>query len=1160
LSLAALTAAAIVAAAAVGAVLRHSASATAFACPAGYQLASTAEAAEQAAFGLRGEAGGGDFRASRTCVAVKHPEAAIDLEIRARSLATMRNAPFKDGSPGAYAAAVRTVDAMKKDKTTRVPGTEGAWSRYGTGPLITDGAAYSNINGYGFGKVMGRIDDLKYDAATGRLFSANGTGGVWMSDNLGDSWRSIGDNLPSQIVGAVAWTTAGGGTVLALSGDPTFGSYQYPGFGAFYSTDLGQTWQKAAGIPDGALGFALEVDPTNPLEVYAGTLFGLYRSMDGGKTYTNVNLPTGECAGVPGSSTGRPECQVANVVTDVVIKSPGGVASDVPAGTVVAVVGWRGGRRKNSDGTVQSPNNGVYRSDSGAPNTFRQLAASGFAAPERIGRTELGTTVGALQDHDYLYAIVQDSILLAGGLDLLDAPEGVNDPPPIGPARASGGTVLNAIYVSSDFGATWIKMADRDQIAKNPATGSALAVTQSALGYEPGVQAWYNQWIAPDPTRQSLTGVPTRLSFGLEEVWQNEITAQPMDGPTSFKVIGRYVGDKYCLGLGLGLAACPANRPPDVSKTTHPDQQASAWVPDATGGVSLLVSNDGGFYKQHVGAAEEMDNGKWTQGSNAGFNTLLPYDVAVANDGTVWAGLQDNGHMKITPSGTQYATYAGDGTMAEVDPDHGEIAYQSLPGGSMNVTTDGGRTWRAITPSGMTAARFVHVFQMDPTNAKHLVTAGNEVFETVAGPQTNDGGAGHAWTKVFDLGTQKAPGTEAAPTGAGDATNQVSAIGVRGTAAYVAYCGVCDILNATAPFKSGIATNVGGSAAPESMTSKGWHIATAAGLPNRYITSIAVDPASASTIYVTLGGYTRRWIPPGSLQDANTNVGEGHLFKSTDAGEHFVDITGNLPDVPATSVIQRANQLIVGTDLGVFANSTDGGTTFAYLKGLPVVPISALELKPDNPNVMFAATYGRSIWTFQFTKLLPGTGTGTITSGEPPPTPTGANVAGPYGFEAGAEGWTVTSSGGYVVPHEWKRGAPGAMTPAFSFQIVPYLDLSTSSLASPVIQQSGGWLFINFQNRRDLEPGFDFMNVEWSSDGGTNWYQVPFRFDPATQSWSEETGLGYKNPGHPAFAAERFAVKAPAGPFQVRFRLTSDDYLSGPVYEGVYVDDVVITK
>ena len=52
----------------------------------------------------------------------------------------------------------------------------------------------------------------------------------------------------------------------------TFGSGAYTGYGAFYSTDLGKTWKKSKGIPDGALGFEIEVDPTNPKEVYAATL------------------------------------------------------------------------------------------------------------------------------------------------------------------------------------------------------------------------------------------------------------------------------------------------------------------------------------------------------------------------------------------------------------------------------------------------------------------------------------------------------------------------------------------------------------------------------------------------------------------------------------------------------------------------------------------------------------------------------------------------------------------------------------------------------------------------------------------------------------------------------------------------------------------------
>ena len=46
-----------------------------------------------------------------------------------------------------------------------------------------------------------------------------------------------------------------------------------------------------------------------------------------------------------------------------------------------------------------------------------------------------------------------------------------------------------------------------------------------APGSRPGDQGWYNLWISPDLMRASATGAPTRLAFGLEEVWQNELAS-----------------------------------------------------------------------------------------------------------------------------------------------------------------------------------------------------------------------------------------------------------------------------------------------------------------------------------------------------------------------------------------------------------------------------------------------------------------------------------------------------------------------------------------------------------------------------------------------------------------------------------------------------------
>ena len=248
------------------------------------------------------------------CVAAKHPESYMELINRQEQLETIRSAPYNNVAPGAYANALAQGAAVATQGKTK--DTNGTWAPYGHGPLIVNDPRYTSVNGLGLVYNEGRADSIKYDSAHKRLFVAKGTGGIWMSTDLGTTWRSIGESLPSQVVGAVGWTEANSGTVIAVSGDPSYGAGGYTGYGAFWSTDLGTTWNKATGIPDGALGFAIEADPVNPNVVYAGTSLGLYRSPDGGRSYVNVNLPTGSCAGVPGGTTGRPECQLANMVTE----------------------------------------------------------------------------------------------------------------------------------------------------------------------------------------------------------------------------------------------------------------------------------------------------------------------------------------------------------------------------------------------------------------------------------------------------------------------------------------------------------------------------------------------------------------------------------------------------------------------------------------------------------------------------------------------------------------------------------------------------------------------------------------------------------------------------------------------------------------------------
>ncbi len=1224
-------------------------------CPPGYELLADVEQNMQDATGIRAQAQAGESYGgadpAKTCVTAKHPEPAIEHGIRRKQLTMIRSAPFAQPVPAAFSSAVVQRQQMAN---VSVANTEGAWAPRGKGPLISDHPSYGSVNGLGLANLMGRIDSLTYDPTTKRLFSLKGTGGVWMSTDVGTSWRSIGDSLPSQIVGAVAYSlypnNGNLGTVVTVSGDATFGGNGYTGYGAFYSRDLGQTWHKAQGVPDGALGFEIEVDRTRPNVVYAATQFGLYRSVDGGVSYTNVRLPTGPCAGVEGTgdptnkTSPRPECQLANVVTDVVVRPAGGVNANFAAGTVVAAVGWRGGNRRNvNTNTPQSPQNGIYRStitstnnDPGKPGTFTKIAPietpvttqnvspDGFAPQAEIGRVEFGRVIGSAQDKDYLYAIVQDAQALNGCVDFID-PVCVSDPVP-------GGTNLDGIYVSSDFGDNWRLMGDQNTIARDTGSGSYLIGVGTALGFEPGVQAWYNLWIMPDPTRQTAAGVPTRLLFGMEEVWEDDDLRNPpghaMNGPTFFKVIGLYFRGTSCQLLQLGIPACP---PRDFSTntpryTTHPDQHDGIFVPDGKGGVTAVLGNDGGFYKQTVNAGQEFNNDRWGRGNQRGFNTLLPYDVAVAKDGTLWAGLQDNGHIKITPANSsagdqaQYMTFGGDGTFAEVDPNNSLTAYEATPFNAMRVSIDGGKTWRSIDPA-TTADRFINPFEMDhiattaqdlsrqQAAAKHLVTAGNEVVETTFGAETAAGKTAASatpppanetnkqWRTVFDLGTQDRPGDASASPSSTDPVNSMSAIDVHGDAVYVGYCGVCDVLNQSEPFKSGIATNVGGSQAPMRMTTRGWHIIrNPVGLPERYITSIYIDPRDASkrTIYVAMGGYSRRWVPPNTLQDDNAAVGEGNLFRSTDGGNTFTNVSGNLPDVPATWVTLRAGQILVGTDIGVFATSLTPSLpnpTFRPLGprpgspgGLPVIPIATMNLHPANPNILVAATYGRGIWRYAFTgQQLPVPPPLVVTPTERPPTPTSFTNIASYNFDAGDQGWaavpgtsTVVSEGGASAPGPpmtWRRGTDGSAghTPPNSFTVSPqltpqpaeqYYNETTTSLTSPAFSNAGGWVFVDFKHKRNTEPGFDYMNVDWSADAGVNWNPVLWVKEGA--NWSSTKTFDGLNPNYPNHTAESVAFKAPTGVagqvFKIRFRFTSDQLVSFPPFTGASVDDVVIKR
>jgi len=93
-----------------------------------------------------------------------------------------------------------------------------------------------------------------------------------------------------------------------------------------------------------------------------------------------------------------------------------------------------------------------------------------------------------------------------------------------------------------------------------------------------------------------------------------------------------------------------------------------------------------------------------------------------------------------------------------------------------------------------------------------------------------------------------------------------------------------------------------------------------------------------------------------------------YVFKTTDGGKNFTNITGNLPAKAYVHVVtedrRNPNLIYAGTELGLYA-SYDGGKNWLELnmKNLPRVAVHDVQVHPRD-NDLILATHGRSLWIF----------------------------------------------------------------------------------------------------------------------------------------------------------------------------------------------------
>jgi transposase-like protein len=803
-------------------------------------------------------------------------------------------------------------------------------------------------------------------------------GGVWSTDNAmakKPKWTSSNGTIPSNAIGSIVYdpNDATGKTVYVGTGEPNGSSDSEAGVGLYKSLDGGKTWSRVFGsiagtapcasgvgtcpVATGRSIGAIAIDPEDPTHIFIGTDVARHgsSSVNGGR----FTPPGAAKVGLYESTDGGVS------FTDVVILAQDVTDPTNPSGGDF----FRGGA---SDVEIDPASGDVYASFFDYGIYRRSPGQDGDSDFHQIFAAAGGGAVGSSDDARTEFSLAPDGSALR--VYVGDATVAAADLYTVADANVPAATLF-----TGGTNGGWTKKSD-------PTNGTPGFGSQDyCLG-----QCSYDMPVFSPPGFPDVVYLGGAMNY--DEIFFFDGVPNRSNGRAVVRSddVGTNFTDMTIDSKGVSL---------------HPDQHAIAGVPFSSDVV--FIGNDGGvwrldgsFVDASAGCATRVDDLGPLTGADLtdcqNWLSAVPKTIFSLNDGLstlqfqslsvnpqkptkdLIGGTQDNGTMGTANAKKWSVSVFGDGGQSGINPTNPNVRMHTYfsPQGDVNFqgTKETGWDWMAapfFTNGGaafVEGASFYIPLIADPkvggtwfAGLQHVWrTQDNGGPQAVLDAQCNEfTGTGPFFNPGSNCGNWVTIGPDLS-----DAALNDTAPKNPGSTGYVVNIERAPSDNATLwvglrrgrVFVSKNADAAPGSVAFDRIDGPTTNVPTPT--PERFVSGIAVDPSDPNHAFISFSGYDAYATAAGT---ATGHVFDVHYNPGTHAAT-WTDISYDLGDQPITDIALDTNgDLYASTDFGVDVLASGTTAWVPASTGLPSVAVYGLTIDRAG-RVLYAATHGRSAW------------------------------------------------------------------------------------------------------------------------------------------------------------------------------------------------------